>query len=327
MVDGIIIQTSLGLSKQYSYSEQSLLKTTIVIKAMTLFNQHYPANSTAFHELVRKQVQAALDEDIGSGDLTALLVPHSLRVSATITVRETAIICGLDWVNTCFKQIDANVEVNWHIIEGERVQANQVLCEIKGLARSLLTGERCALNFLQTLSATATETRKYVDAIAGTHAQILDTRKTIPNLRLAQKYAVTVGGGHNQRLALYDGILIKENHIASAGSISAVMEQAFALGVNKSIQIEVENLTQLQEALHAGATSILLDNFSSALLSEAVSINKNSGRSAILEASGGITLENVRDIALTGVDRISIGAITKNVQAIDLSMRIMPCAD
>jgi nicotinate-nucleotide pyrophosphorylase (carboxylating) len=293
---------------------------------MTLFNQHYPPNSTAFHALVRKQVQAALDEDIGSGDLTASLVPPSLSVSATIIVRETAVICGLDWVNACFKQVDANVEINWQVIEGERVQANQILCEIKGSARSLLTGERCALNFLQTLSATATETRKYVDAIAGSQCQILDTRKTIPNLRLAQKYAVTVGGGYNQRLALYDGILIKENHIASAGSIGTVIAEALALNTNKSIQIEVENLTQLQEALNAGATSILLDNFSIAQLSEAVSVNKKFDSGAVLEASGGIALENVRDIALTGVDRISIGAITKNIRAIDLSMRVsMAC--
>lgn len=289
---------------------------------MTLFNKNYPLGSSAFHQLVRNQVQSALDEDIGTGDLTAQLVPATQFVSANIIVRESAIVCGIDWVNACFKLIDANVEVSWHVVEGERVIANQVLCEINGLARSLLTGERCALNFLQTLSATATETRKYVDAIAGSHAQILDTRKTIPNLRLAQKYAVTVGGGHNQRLALYDGILIKENHIAAAGSIGAVIAQAFALGANKSIQIEVENLSQLQEALSAGASSILLDNFSVALLSEAVSINNNAGKSAILEASGGISLENVREIALTGVNRISIGAITKNVRAIDLSMRI-----
>lgn len=289
---------------------------------MTLFNKNYPAGSSVFHQLVSKQVQAALEEDIGSGDLTAQLVPAKQQVSATIIVRESAIICGIDWVNACFKQIDANVNIIWHVVEGRRVQANQVLCSIKGLARTLLTGERCALNFLQTLSATATETRKYVDAIAGTHAQILDTRKTIPNLRLAQKYAVTIGGGHNQRLALYDGILIKENHIAAAGSISAVMVQAFALGTNKSIQIEVENLNQLQEALDAGTTSILLDNFNTALLCEAVHLNEQSGKLAILEASGGITLENVRGIALTGVDRISIGAITKNVYAIDLSMRI-----
>jgi nicotinate-nucleotide pyrophosphorylase (carboxylating) len=294
----------------------------MTMTAMTLFNKNYPLGSSTFHHMVSKQVQAALDEDVGTGDLTALLIPAAQLVRATIIVRESAIVCGIDWVNVCFKQIDADVEMDWRVIEGERVYENQVLCEIKGLARSLLTGERCALNFLQTLSATATETGKYVDAIAGTHAQILDTRKTIPNLRLAQKYAVTIGGGHNQRLALYDGILIKENHIAAAGSISAVILQAFALDANKSIQIEVENLSQLQEALDAGATSILLDNFSTALLSEAVSLNEKSGKLAILEASGGITLENVREIALTGVDRISIGAITKNLLAIDLSMRI-----
>jgi nicotinate-nucleotide pyrophosphorylase (carboxylating) len=289
---------------------------------MTLFNQNYPSGSQAFYQLVSSQVQAALDEDIGTGDLTAQLIPAAQHANATIIAREAAVICGLDWVDACFKQIDSHVEIDWRILEGERVEANQVLCNIKGLARSLLTGERCALNFLQTLSATATETRKYVDAIAGTQSQILDTRKTIPNLRLAQKYAVTVGGAHNQRLALYDGILIKENHIAAAGSISAVMTNALALNTNKNIQIEVENLNQLQEALNAGATSILLDNFSITQLSEAVSINKKLDGGAILEASGSITLENVRDIALTGVDRISIGAITKNVRAIDLSMRV-----
>ena len=289
---------------------------------MSLFNQQYPANSAAFTTLVNNQVQSALAEDVGSGDLTAQLVPATQQVSATIIARETAIICGIAWVNAVFKQVDAQVQINWLVAEGERVKANQTLCEIAGLARSLLTAERCALNFLQSLSATATQTRFYVDAIAGTNAHILDTRKTIPHLRLAQKYAVTVGGGQNQRLALYDGILIKENHIAAAGSISAVMAQALALGTNKSIQIEVENLTQLQEALNAGATSILLDNFEPALLREAVNLNRNQGKPAILEASGGITLSNVREMALTGVDRISIGAITKNIQAIDLSMRI-----
>jgi nicotinate-nucleotide pyrophosphorylase (carboxylating) len=299
---------------------------SIIIQTMTLFNQYYPPNSTAFNDLVNDQVKSALDEDIGTGDLTALLVPASQVVTATIIVRETAIICGIPWVNACFNQVDAHVKINWQVAEGERAQANQVLCEISGPARSLLTSERCALNFLQTLSATATETRKYVVAITGTQAQILDTRKTIPNLRLAQKYAVTVGGGYNQRLALYDGILIKENHIAAAGSIGAVMAQAFALNSGKSIQIEVENLQQLQEALEAGATSILLDNFSTALLCEAVNLNKQSGKRAVLEASGGITLENVREIALTGIDRISIGSITKNIQAIDLSMRVKTLA-
>ena len=290
---------------------------------MTLFNKNDSVESNAFYQMVRDQVQAALDEDIGTGDLTAQLIPNTQLASATIIVRETAVICGIDWVNACFKQLDANVEIDWRVTEGERVIANQTLCEIKGLARTLLTGERCALNFLQTLSATATEAKKYVDAIAGTAAQILDTRKTIPNLRLAQKYAVIVGGGHNQRLALYDGILIKENHIAAAGSIRAVMTQAFLLDAHKTIQIEVENLDQLKEALDAGATSILLDNFNNTLLHEAVRLNDALGKRAILEASGGITLENVREIALTGVDRISIGAITKNIQAIDLSMRIV----
>lgn len=289
---------------------------------MTLFNQPYPTDSAAFHQLVAHQVTAALEEDIGSGDLTAQLVPASQPATATIIVRESAIICGSDWFNACFQQVDANVNINWLVTEGERVDANQVLCKIKGSARSLLTAERCALNFLQTLSATATETRKYVDAISGSQTQILDTRKTIPNLRLAQKYAVTVGGGYNQRLALYDGILIKENHIAAAGSIKEAIQQAFALNAKKSIQIEVENLTQLEEALDAGAASILLDNFSTDTLKDAVKINQQHNKPAILEASGGITLDNVREIAMTGVDRISIGSLTKNVQAIDLSMRI-----
>ena len=298
---------------------------------MTLFNQHYPAGSLAFQQLVATQVQAALHEDIGTGDLAAALIPLAQVAKATIIVRETAIICGIDWVNSCFKLTDPNINITWLIAEGERVTANQVLCEITGSARALLTAERCALNFLQTLSATATETRKYVDAIAGTHAQILDTRKTIPHLRLAQKYAVTVGGGHNQRLALYDGVLIKENHIAAAGGIAAVMQLALSIETNrsKSVQIEVENLVQLEEAIASGASNILLDNFSLNLLSEAVAFNKSnalkkgSKKLAILEASGGITLENVREIALTGVDRISIGSLTKNVQAIDFSMRIV----
>ena len=293
---------------------------------MTLFNQHFPANSSEFDQLVRTQVKAALEEDVGAGDLTASLVPAKQLVKAKIIVRESAVICGIPWVQACFNQIDVSVKINWQVVEGDRVEANQTLCEITGPARALLTAERCALNFLQTLSATATETRKYVDAIAGTQSQILDTRKTIPNLRLAQKYAVTIGGGQNQRLALYDGILIKENHIAAAGSINAVLAQAYALNSGKSIQIEVENMLQLKEALEAGATSILLDNFNTERLVEAVNFNLQSGKRAVLEASGGIGLKNIREIALTGVDRISIGAITKNIQAIDLSMRIIHTA-
>ncbi len=291
---------------------------------MTQINQ-LPLNpSIDFTQMIQIQVKNALSEDVGSGDLTAMLVPATQTAEAKVIVREHAVICGINWFNECFKQVDANAKINWLVNEGEQVQPNQILCKITGLARSLLTAERCALNFLQTLSATATAAKKYVDAVKGTSAQILDTRKTIPNLRLAQKYAVTIGGGHNQRLALYDGILIKENHIASAGSISKVMQQAFALNCGKTIQIEVENLKQLQEALDAGATSILLDNFDAPLLREAVAINNRLHNKAILEASGGITLDNIREVAETGVDRISIGAITKDIKATDLSMQIEP---
>jgi nicotinate-nucleotide pyrophosphorylase (carboxylating) len=289
---------------------------------MTLFTLAYPPKTPKFKQLVLNQVALALAEDIGSGDLTAQLLPAAQLATASIVVRESAIICGIDWANACFKHLDPNVTIDWLVAEGERVHSNQVLCEISGAARALLTAERCALNFLQTLSATATETRKFVDAVAGTKTQILDTRKTIPHLRLAQKYAVTIGGGHNQRLALYDGILIKENHIAAAGSIDAVMQKALALGAGINIQIEVENLVQLKQALDAGATSILLDNFNVDLLRAAVKINMQRGKTVILEASGGISLDNVLEIAQAGVDRISIGALTKNINAIDFSMRI-----
>jgi nicotinate-nucleotide pyrophosphorylase (carboxylating) len=274
-------------------------------------------------QLISQQVGLALAEDIGSGDLTAQLIPQNTRVKAAILVREEAIICGIDWVNACFKQVDSNTDIEWLVREGEKVSANQILCHIVGDARALLTAERCALNFLQTLSATATQTRRYVDAITGTQAKILDTRKTIPHFRFAQKYAVRVGGGENQRFALYDGILIKENHIAAAGSIEKALTQAVALNSQKNIQIEVENIAQLKEALSAGATSILLDNFDIPLLKEAVALNKTYKNPALLEASGGISLKNVREIAETGVDRISIGSITKNILAIDLSMRIL----
>lgn len=284
---------------------------------------HFFQKSAAEFAIINAEVQAALAEDIGSGDLTAQLVPANTRMTAAILVRENAVICGIDWVNACFKQVDPNTEITWHVQEGEDVNANQVLCHIEGEARALLTAERCALNFLQTLSATATQTRQFVTAIAGTQAKILDTRKTIPHFRYAQKYAVRVGGGQNQRFALYDGILIKENHIAAAGSIANALSQAVALNSQKSIQIEVENIAQLQEALNAGATSILLDNFDVPRLKEAVSLNNSLQKPAVLEASGGIGLENIREIAETGVDRISIGSITKNIRAIDLSMRIL----
>jgi nicotinate-nucleotide pyrophosphorylase (carboxylating) len=286
----------------------------------TLFNKSI---SNTIQDAIVRSVSIALEEDIGAGDLTAKLIPASQAAKATIISRESAILCGIPWVESCFQQIAPETRIQWQVAEGERIHPNQTLCKISGNARAMLTAERCALNFLQTLSATATLTRHYVDAIAGTKAHILDTRKTLPGMRLAQKYAVTVGGGMNQRLGLYDGILIKENHIAAAGNIEAALEAAHDIGADESgrrvsIQIEVETLSQLQTALEAGATLILLDNFSLQGLREAVNLNAGC---AILEASGNININNVRDVALTGVDRISIGSLTKNVQAIDLSMR------
>jgi nicotinate-nucleotide pyrophosphorylase (carboxylating) len=288
-----------------------------------LFTQQYPKDSIQFKQLVKNNVALSLQEDIGTGDLTAQLIPASQSAEATIISREPAVLCGTDWAAACFKQLDSSTQIVWHANEGDCVQANQTLCTITGNARAMLSAERPALNFLQTLSATATETRKYVDAIAGYPSLVLDTRKTLPGLRLAQKYAVTVGGGHNQRLALYDGILIKENHIAAAGSIKNALLAAFTLNqttqTNVSVQIEVESIFELKEALSAGANSILLDNFTLAQMREAVDINQ--GR-ALLEASGNVSLETIREIASTGVDRISIGGITKHIRAIDLSMRI-----
>lgn len=278
----------------------------------------FPLLSVELERAMRTQVHAALDEDIASGDLTAQLIPAEESAHAAIISRETAIICGIPWAEYCFKKVSPTTQINWLVAESDKVLPGQTLCKISGNARALLTAERCALNFLQTLSATSTQTRKYVDAIAGTKARIFDTRKTLPGLRLAQKYAVTIGGGMNQRLGLYDGILIKENHIAAAGSIEAVLASAKKIGQGASIQIEVENLEQLQAALSAGAKLILLDNFSLTALRDAVSLNAGRG---VLEASGGIDIENVREIALTGVDRISIGSITKHIRAIDLSMR------
>lgn len=269
--------------------------------------------------LIAEQVRTALQEDIGGGDLTAALIPAATQASATIISREEAVICGCAWFEQCFKQLDPAVTLTWLVKDGDLVAANQPLVEIHGDARAMLSAERPALNFLQTLSAVATHTRRYVDAIAGLPAQILDTRKTLPGLRLAQKYAVLTGGGANQRLALYDGILIKENHIAAAGSIQAVLAAAFSMRSTENIQIEVENLDELEQALNAGATSILLDNFSLNDLRQAVAINQ---QQALLEASGNVDLTRVRAIAETGVDRISIGALTKNIQAVDLSMRI-----
>ena len=263
---------------------------------------------------------AALLEDVGSGDLTGLLVPDGGRVTARVIVREDAVLCGAPWFEGVMNCMQAGVEIDWQYAEGELMKADSVVCTMTGPARALLTAERSALNFLQLLSSVATATRKYVDVIAGTRAAILDTRKTLPGLRLAQKYAVRVGGGQNQRLALYDGILIKENHIAAAGGVTNAVLAAKRLDAGVSIQVEVENLAELHEALDAGAVSILLDNFTTDLMREAVVIN--AGR-ALLEASGGINFDTVRAIAETGVDRISIGSLTKDIRATDYSLRIV----
>jgi nicotinate-nucleotide pyrophosphorylase (carboxylating) len=271
-------------------------------------------------KIIQQNVYYAIQEDLGVADYTAKLISPDQQAEATVIAREDATICGIPWAEECFKQIAPNAQIKWQVNEGECVKANTNLCTITGNAREILSAERCTLNFLQTLSATATATRKYVDAIQGTNARIMDTRKTLPGLRIAQKYAVSVGGGLNQRLGLYDGILIKENHIAAAGSIPAVLKEATKIStpLNLSVQIEVENLAELEEALNAGATLILLDNFDIPTLKAAVALN---AKRSTLEASGGINLSNVREIALTGVDRISIGDFTKNIQAIDLSMR------
>lgn len=281
-----------------------------------------------WHEEIKKNVRLALTEDIGSGDLTASLVPTDKILRARVTSREQAVICGLDWFEECFRQLLSTIEINWYIQEGESIQADQKLCELKGNARALLTAERTALNFLQMLSAVATQTRHYVEAVAGTGAVIVDTRKTLPGLRFAQKYAVKCGGGSNHRFGLYDGILIKENHIVAAGGIEPALGKARQIAPSGVfIQIEVETLNELQQALTAGANMILLDNFSLKELQQAVALNQQlTSQCAILEASGNINLANVRAVAETGVNRISIGSLTKDVRALDLSMRFEPSA-
>ena len=276
-----------------------------------------------------RNVRDALFEDLGRADWTGRLVPEGRRVKARVVVREDAVLCGRDWFEACVMALDARAAVEWRYAEGARMQADTPVCEIESDARALLAAERPSLNFLQLLSATATLTRRYVDAIAGASPNpnrddkpgcaILDTRKTLPGLRQAQKYAVRVGGGQNQRLALWHGILIKENHIAAAGGIPQVLRAARELQAGVDIQIEVERLEQLREALAHGATSVLLDNFSFAQMREAVAVT--AGR-ALLEVSGGVGLDQVREIAATGVDRISIGRLTKDVKATDYSMRV-----
>ena len=268
---------------------------------------------------IERNARAALAEDVGAGDLTAPLIPSGKRVRAVVLCRHEAVICGEPWFDACLQQLDTSVQVSWAVPEGAEVAARTQVCSVQGEARALLAGERVALNFLQTLSGVATATRRYVKATAGTRARVVDTRKTLPGLRLAQKYAVRIGGGANHRIGLYDAMLIKENHIAAAGGIRKAIEQARSLERHGDwIQVEVENLDQLREALDAGATMILLDNMSVEKMREAVRIS--AGR-AELEASGGITLENARAIAETGVDRMSVGSLTKDLKAADFSMR------
>lgn len=268
---------------------------------------------------IQRNVAAALAEDVGTGDLTALLSPRAKATRGVVISREDAVLCGAPWFDCCFRTIDSNATIDWQAREGDHVMANQTLCEIRADTRALLTAERPALNFLQLLSGTATTTRRFVEAVAGTRARIVDTRKTLPGLRLAQKYAVRLAGGTNHRVGLYDGILIKENHILAAGGVTPALREARRIAPsNVFIQIEVETLEQLNEALEAGATMVLLDNMTLDEMRAAVAIN--SGRAEI-EASGGVSLERVRAIAETGVDRISIGGLTKDVQAVDLSLR------
>ena len=271
--------------------------------------------------VIYKNIADALAEDVGTGDLTASLVDADAIVGATIVAKQAFVLAGQHWAEETFRHLDNDVQVDWYVTDGQSAEDADVICKLVGSARALLTGERTALNFLQTLSATATMTARFVAAIAGTGARILDTRKTLPGLRIAQKYAVRCGGGENHRVGLFDAILIKENHIESAGSITAALQQAQRLYPDVMIEVEVESHDELREALDAGATRILLDNFSIPELKTAVITNrKHAAQQTELEASGNVTLESVRQIAETGVDFISTGAVTKNIEAVDLSM-------
>jgi nicotinate-nucleotide pyrophosphorylase (carboxylating) len=269
-----------------------------------------------------QQVAAALREDLGSGDVTASLVPAAQRVRGSVVSREPAVLCGRAWADETFRQLDSKVQLTWHAADGDRVAPQQVIFSIAGPARPVLTGERTALNFLQLLSATATAARRFVDAVAGTGCQILDTRKTLPGLRTAQKYAVRCGGARNHRMGLYDQVLIKENHIAAAGSLTGAIEAARHSAAGVTVEVEVETLGELREALSARADIVMLDEFALEDMRAAVALNREQGAVAKLEVSGSVSLDAVRAIAETGVDFISVGAITKNVRAIDLSMRL-----
>lgn len=273
----------------------------------------------ALAEDIRTSAAKMLSEDVGPGDITAQLIPEQQWAKASVTTREDAVLCGVAWVDELFRRLDSRVSLTWHGADGDRLSAGSVFLELEGPARSLLNGERAALNLLQTLSATATRTRQYVDLIADTGVRLLDTRKTLPGLRLAQKYAVTCGGGHNHRIGLYDAFLIKENHIAACGGIGAAVKEARNIARDLSVEVEVETFDELDQAIAAGADIIMLDNFSLDDMREAV--RRTAGR-ATLEASGNVSDATLRDIAETGVDCISSGSLTKDVKAIDLSMRI-----
>jgi nicotinate-nucleotide pyrophosphorylase (carboxylating) len=277
--------------------------------------------SVPIPEDLPRQVAAALAEDVGSGDLTAALIPAQRNGRATVITREDAILCGIPYVEAVFRQVDESVRLNWQVTEGDAIRRDQQLFTVEGAARALLTAERCALNFLQLLSGTATATHAYAMLLEGTHCRLLDTRKTIPGLRTAQKYAVRVGGGQNHRMGLFDGILIKENHIAAAGSIALAVAEARRIGAAVPVEVEVEDLNELQQAVECAADIAMLDNFSLPEMREAVALNAGAVRPLKLEASGGITADTIREIAATGVDFISVGSITKHVRAVDLSMR------
>lgn len=284
-------------------------------------NEIFQSFGPALELALLRNVQEAIEEDMGNCDYTGLLIDPERRCKARLICRDEAVVCGLPWFDAVFKTLDATAVLNWKVREGDAVQPDSVICEIEGLARPMLTAERSAMNYLQLLSGVATRTQYFVRLIEGTRSSILDTRKTLPGMRLAQKYAVRVGGGVNQRLALYDGILIKENHIAAAGGIEPALRRAEQVrGAHVTVQIEVENLTELDTALNAGAVSVLLDNFDLKGLRDAVALT--AGR-AILEASGGVNESSVRAIAETGVDRISIGSLTKDVKATDYSLRVL----
>jgi len=300
---------------------------TTAIKRTAVNDASIPNES--LRSALARNVRDALAEDIGRGDWTAQLVPAGRRAQASVVAKEAAVICGRPWFDACFLALDGSAKLTWFVNEGAAVEAGSKVCEISADARALLSAERPALNFLQTLSAVASTARQYVDAIVGLSPNpkgclVLDTRKTLPGLRQAQKYAVRMGGGRNQRMALWDGILIKENHIAAAGGITAALHAAAALNAGVMVQVEVESLPELQEALAAGAQNVLLDDFSLADMHRAYALNVAWPQPAVLEVSGGVDLSTIRDIAATGVDRISVGKLTKDVRAVDLSMRVAP---